>query len=323
MNFDNMKYMLGGKYRELEEWMRFSLHLGQYVKRYADKKKETFNIYISVPNSLSFSYFLLYGIFDAQMEQPVSDKMIIQRFKQLKAGDVVYYLDGETWKRCSVEEKVVENLTEKGSWHLKILNNGGVSEYIPLTKWETHVMIANRKVESIMNARVIKDIQRITGNIKRLYSSKHITRREVLNIPAAYVIGNRAEFKRYIDEITYLHVGTVFTPSTVLRDGTKSDFRNIQWITKNDTNTFDADNHEWVVFIGASKALARMSEFGNIGRIILDDQFENWDTSALLRESIEQEILVSGAEIITPKLAEDLYKEKINIPKGVEILAWK
>ncbi|MDH2888985.1 hypothetical protein [Bacillus cytotoxicus] len=323
MNFDNMKYMLDGKYRKLEEWMRFSLHLGQYVKRYADKKKETFNLYISLPNSLSFSYFLLYGIVDAQMEQAVSDEIIIQRFKQLKAGDVVYYLDGETWKRCSVEEEVVENLTSKGSWHLKILNHGGVSDYIPLSKWETHVMIANRKFENIMNARVVKDIQRITGNIKRIYSPEHITRREVLNIPAAYVIGNRTEFKRYIDEITYFYIDTVFTPSTVLRDGTKTNFCNIQWISKSDINTFDADNHEWVVFIGASKALARMSEFSNTGRIILDDQFENWDTSALLRENIEQEILVSGAEIITSKLVDDLYKEKIDIPKGVEILAWK
>lgn len=323
MNFDNMKYMSsGGEYGELEEWMRFSLFLGRYVKRRADRKKENFNIYISLPKAISFSYFLLHGIFDAQMEYPVSDKMIIHRFRQLEKGDVVYYSENETWKRCSVED-VVENLTTSGSWHLKILNHSGVSEYIPLSKCESKIIITNRKFKRIMNARVVKDIHRITGNIKRVYSPKHINRREVLNIPAAYVVGNRTEFEKNIDDIRYSYKDTEFTPSTILRDGTESTFRNIQWLTKNEKKRFDDDNHEWVVFIGAAKALARMSEFSNTGRIILDDQFENWDTSFLLQENIEQQILVNNSEIITSKLADDLQKEQINIPRGVEILAWK
>lgn len=317
-----MKYLLNEEYKELEEWMIFSLYLGRYVKKCTETKEKNFNIYISLPNSISFSYFLLHGIFDEQMNRRVSDKMIVQRFMQLTTGDVVYYLGNETWKRCSVQD-VVENLTNKGSWHLKILNHSGVSEYIPLDKCETKIIITNRKFERIMNARVVKDIQRIEGKIKRIYSPKHINRREVLNIPAVYVIGNRTEFDRYIDEIRYSYKNTEFTPSTVLRDGTKSTFRNIQWIMKNDTNTFDDSNREWIVFIGAAKALARMSEFSNTGRIFLDDQFENWDTSTLLQENIEQEILVKKAEIITSKLMNDLQKDKINIPKGVEILAWK
>lgn len=321
MNFDKMKYKLSTEYRELEEWMRFSLYLGKYLKRYADRKGENFNIYISLPKAISFSYLLLHGIFDAQMEYPVSDKMIIQRFMKLAKGDVVYYLENDVWKRCSVED-VVENKTHKGSWHLKILNHSGVSEYIPLSNCETKIVITNRKSEKIMNARIVKEDQRITGTIKRIYSQKHINRREVLNIPAAYVIGNRTEFEKYIDEINFVYKNTEFTPSTVLRYGTKSAFRNIQWITKNDTCTFD-DNQEWIVFIGAAKALSRMAEFTNTGRIFLDDQFENWDTSALLRENIEQEILVNNAEIITSILANDLQNEKINIPRGVEILAWK
>ncbi|PHF14579.1 hypothetical protein COF84_21085 [Bacillus wiedmannii] len=323
MNFGNMKYMLDGKYRELEEWMIFALHLGRHVKKYAFEKKKTFNIYIYLPNSLSFSYFLMHGMFDAQVEQLISDEIIIRRFEQLIAGDVVYYLDGGTWKRCSLEEEVVKNLISEGSQHLKVLNHGGVSDYIPSGKWETHVMIANRKFENIMNARVVKDIQRVTGNIKRIYSPKYITRQEVLNIPAAYVIGNRTEFKRYIDEITYLYKDIVFTSSTILQDGTKTNFCSIQWISKKDENTFEANNHEWVIFIGASKALAFMSEFENAGRIILDDRFEDWTTSANLRENIEQEILVSGAEVITSTFVEELCKEKVSIPKGVEILVWK
>ena len=207
----------------------------------------------------------------------------------------------------------MKNLISEGSQHLKVLNHGGVSEYIPSVKWETHVMIANRKFENIMNARVVKDIQRVTGNIKRIYSPKYITRQEVLNIPAAYVIGNRTEFTRYIDEITYLYKDIVFTSSTILQDGTKTNFCSIQWISKKDENTFEANNHEWVIFIGASKALALMSEFENAGRIILDN----------LREHIEQEILVSGAEVITSTFVEELCKEKVGIPKGVEILVWK
>jgi len=319
LEFEKVYYRLDKK---LESWMLFSMKLGSFLNKYSRANKSTFNIYLSLPNALTFSYFLLHGIFDAHMEQTISQPMIAKRFQQLENGSIVYYLDGDQWKRCSVQG-VLKDYTESSPWHLMIANNAGVKEYVPYYKWETHVIITNRRLDRILNARVVNNIEKISGPLTEIYSSRKINQREMLNIPSIYIIGNRTEFDKYSNYFWLKYKDIEFYHEDILKDGSKQTFRNIEWIKKNDEDTYYLTDSDWLLMIGAAKAVARMDEFKGIGKIILDDQFENADTSEMLRDAIEQDIILNKKSIITTEIVEQLQDAQIEIPKGVSFLAWK
>lgn len=302
--------------------MLFSMKLGSFLNKYTRTNKSTFNIYLSLPNTLTFSYFLLHGIFDAHMQQTIRPSTIAKRFQQLEKGAIVYYLDGNQWKRCSVQG-VLKDYTENNPWHLLIANNAGVTEFVPYYKWETHIIITNRKLDRILNARVVNNIEKISGPLNEIYSSQRINKREMLNIPSAYIIGNRTEFDKYLNYFWLKYRDIEFYHGDILRDGSTQTFCNIQWIKKNDENTYNLTDNDWLLMIGAAKAVSRMDEFNEIGKIILDDQFENVDTSEMLRDAIEQDIILNKKSIITTEIVEQLKDAQIEIPKGVSFIAWK
>lgn len=302
--------------------MLFSMKLGSFLNKYSRANKSTINIYLSLPNALTFSYFLLHGMFDAHMEQTISSTMVAKRFQKLESGAIVYYLDGDQWKRCSVQG-VLKDFTESCPWHLLIANNAGVTDYVPYYKWETHIIITNRKLDRILNARVVNNIEKISGPLTKIYSSQKINKREMLNVPSAYIIGNRTEFDMYSDYFWLQYQDVEFYHGDILKDGSMQTFRNIQWMMKDDKDTFHLTDSDWLLMIGAAKAVARMDEFKGIGKIILDDQFENVETSEMLRDAIEQDVILNKKTIITTEIVEQLQGAQIEIPKGVSLLAWK
>lgn len=319
MEFEEIYYRHDKK---LEQWMLFSMEFGSFLSKYSQANNSTFNIYFSLPNALTFSYFLLHGIFDTDMEQTISRSIIINRFQQLEKGSIVYYLDGTQWKRCSVK-KVLKDYTESNSWHLQIANNAGLEEAVPYYKWETHIIITNRKLDRIINARVVNDIKKISGPLTEIYSSQKINQREMLNIPSAYIIGNRTAFNKYSNYFWLKYRDVEFYHGDILKDGTTQTFRNIQWIMKDEKDMYDLTDSDWLLMIGAAKAVARMEEFEGIGKLILDDQFENVETSEMLRDAIEQDIILNKKSIITNEIVEELKNAQIEIPNGVSFLAWK
>ncbi len=308
--------------KRLEPWMLFSMKLGRFLNKYSRANKSTFNIYLSLPNALTFSYFLSHGIFDAHMEQTINRPMIAKRFQQLEDGCIVYYLDGDKWKRCSVQG-VLKDYTESSPWHLVIANNAGVKDYVPYYKWETHIIITNRKLNRILNARVVNNIEKISGPLTEIYSSRKINQREMLNIPSLYIIGNRTEFDKHSNCFCLKYKDVKFYHEDILKDGSTQTFRNIQWVKKDDEDTYPVTGSDWLLMIGAAKAVARMDEFKSVGKIMLNDQFENADTSEMLRDAIEQDIILNKKSIITAEIIKQLQDEQIEIPKGVSFLAWK
>ena len=319
MEFEKIYYRLD---RKLEQWMLFSMELGKFLNQYSKDNKTTFNLYLSLPNSLTFAYFLLHGIFDSHMKQKISPSMIAKRFQQLEAGDIIYYLDGIKWKRCSVKE-VLKNFSETSPWHLLIANNEGVTDYVPYYKWETHIIIANRKSSRILNARVVNNIEKISGPLTEMYSLEKINKREMINIPSAYIMGNRTEFDKYLTYFCMDYKGTRFYHEDILKDGSKRKFRNIQWIMNGEKDEYILNETEWLLIIGAAKAVSRMNDFENVGKIILDDQFENLSTSEMLREDIEKDIILNKKSIITKEILTHFEKVQLVIPEGVVFFAWK
>src|SRR5690606_26587385 len=114
---------------------------------------------------------------------------------------IVYYLDNGDWKKCSVIE-LTAGLTNENSWHLKILNNKKIDQYIPSSKWRNSIVLTNENNETFLNARKVKDFQSISlGNLQHIYSLEQLQTHELINEPCLFISGNKNEFSNYLSTI--------------------------------------------------------------------------------------------------------------------------
>lgn len=301
--------------------MLFPIRIGQILKRYSNTSKTAFNVYISVPNSIMFSYFLFQGMFDVEAHRKIRDSNIISRFLELVPGSIVYYDDKGTWRRCSVIS-IEENFKPPHKYHLQIQLNQGIKMFMPESQWKDKLLITNVKYEEILNARVVKDFEKFSGVLSSLYSPKTIKALESLSNPTAYFSGNKADFHRYLDSMKFEYKGISFTHEDIIHFGLKNHFANAYWLTNKDEDLEIYDN-EWFISIGASKSLANLVTRKNCGKIFIEDQFENVATSEQLRDSIMQRIILDECKILTENLITLLEQEQVSIPNGVNIIAWK
>lgn len=321
MNLDVLKYKRRDKYIPLEDWMLFAIKLGEIARK---QKNDSINVYLSLPNNLLFSYFFVLGVINCSLEEEISNEEIIEQFKKVVPGDIIYYLDNGDWKKCSVI-KLVKGLTNKNSWHLQILNNKKIKEYIPASKWRNSIVLTNENNETVLNARKVKDFQSISlGNLKHIYSLEQLQTHELINEPCLFISGNMTEFNKYLTSINFYYDDEVqLTFKDFIYDGNDIKYNNIEWLTKSTFEKYDLNKINPVLFIGSNKALTHMNAFKSSSRIILDDRHDNTETSELLRLSIEQEILSNHSAIVTNELNNLLERHNISVPWGVEILAWK
>lgn len=321
MDIKKLQYRLEDSYSPLEEWMIFAIKLGEITRSH---KEFLFNIYISLPNNLLFSYFFILGFINSNLSEMISDDVILEKFKKINPGDIVYYFDNGDWKKCSVIE-LRHGLTNENSWHLKILNNKKIDQFIPSSKWRNSIVLTNQNNETFLNARKVKDFQSISlGNLKHIYSLEQLQTHELINEPCLFISGNRNEFSNYLSTI-YLNFNNELklTFKDFVYDGNDVKYKNIEWLSKSILDKYDINKVSTILFLSANKALSHMNSFKNSSRIILDDRHDNTETSELLRLSIEQEILSNQSINVTKDLNNLLKINNINVPQGVEILVWK
>lgn len=322
MNFSEIKYRNGPKYFNIENWMTFAAQLGSILRKRSLTEK--FNIYLSLPNSLIFSKFLIMGIFDQKLKEKVTEAELFGFFKSLKYGDVIYYLEDDVWKKCSVIE-VTQGFSSKDSLHLKILNHKNMTHYIPSNQWEKRVIISSASSDMVVGARVIQEFKHLSqSNLKYIYPSTVLNIHQLINEPCIFIAGNKSEFNRNIDTIELVIERHGFTFKDFIYEGKDRQFQNIKWLSKDAVIDFEGNSAPITLFMGANKALSDMQKYNQIStRIILDDRHENTETSELLRLSIEQEIFQKKSIILSQEIYKELLDSNISIPRGVEFIAWK
>lgn len=318
MEMSKWRYKYDDKYLELEKWMIFAMEIGGVIREYSQINKSSIHTYLSLPNNLLFSYFIATGIFNKKMNEEVSDEFIFKFFSNLKFGDQIYYFENNEWKRCSVIE-LLQGKTSENSWHLLVRNHKQTDHYIPFKQWRERVIISGNSASNIKNALVIKDLQRLSaGNLQYIYPINSLNSHGLLNEVCVAIGGTRTEFFQHSSIISLMINQKEFTFADFLHDGSSSEFINIKWISKSSQT-----NSKITMFLNASKGISEMRMYKETSRIFLDDRHDDRAKSELLRMSIEQEIIQENAEIMTSFLIDNLRDKSIEIPQGVEILAWK
>lgn len=305
----------------LSEWLVFPLNLGHLLKKYSNTHRTAFNLYISIPNSIMFTYLLFQGMFDTEAHRRIRDNKIINRFLELESGSIVYYDDNGIWRRCSVID-IVKNFTSNQKYHLHLQLNQKVSHYVPVDTWKEKLIITNLKHDEILNARVIKDFEKFSGVLSSLYSPKTIKNLEILNQPTAYLTGNKTEFERYLNSIEFEYKNIQFTHADIIHFNSNKHFSNAKWMTSKEID-LPLDTSEWLISLGASRSITSLNRKNKCGNIFIEDHFENAATTELLRDSIMGKIILEERHIFTNDLIELLETEDIIVPNGVSLIAWK
>lgn len=304
----------------LSDWMLFSLSIGSLLKTQKDEE-QSLNLYISVPNSITFTYFLFQGLYHQDAIRKIRKNKITKRFLELEKGSIVYYDDHGIWRRCSVVS-IEKNYTPNSKYHLQIQLNKKVKQFIPDRDWTNKLIISDMYNETILNARAMKDFEDFSGPLSSLYNPKSIKALEIMGEPTAYIVGNRAEFEKYLDVINFIYDTIKFTHKDIIHFSSTKHYKNLRWLKTNEDNVV-LDTDDYIIFLGSSKALTSLYKDKNCNKIFVDDQFENPTASEELRLFIEQQIIIEERLLHTNSIMSGLDVNGITIPNGVNLIAWK
>ncbi|MGI2328145.1 hypothetical protein [Planococcus sp. YIM B11945] len=318
-----MKYkaVSSGSLVEMENWMKMAHFLGWFVH----EQKEKVKIYVSVPSSLLFSYFIVLGSVDYGFQQNIDNQNLKNKFLSLQKGSQVLYLAGAKWKKCTVLG--VEDFPgSSGGVAIKIKDNKNSVTYVSERRWLTNVRIFNNEASEVKNAQIVKNVSNIVeDNILNLfYKKENLSAAEMKNKPKIIVSAIKKEWIENLSSIKFFAKERFMDFSNfIFLDESKTTFRNIELVSeKVKLNEWHIDQSIALV-IGAGKSLRRIDEFTNIKSIYLVDQYESTEKLEDLKMKIEQRFLVDGSASINGLLLSAMEDAGISIPKGVEIFAWK
>lgn len=319
MLIENLKYKLDDKgySMELEDWMKFGMFIGNYIKC-ADK---AIKIYVAVPSNLLLSYFTVLGAVDYDFGN-ASEEQLRKQYLSLQNGHRVLHLSGGKWKACSVLQ-VSHSPANPNLKAVALLENLKTTVYVPEQQWLTHIRLLDDEVSEVKNARIVQSISNLGEHsiLKHFYSTEKLGLIESLNKPSTYIYANKKEWLDYLLNLEFEFKGNEINLRHFIFDGTESSFKNIDFISQNADHELPKDST--IIFVGSSRTLHKMEQFDQYRCIYLIDKHDSTEKLEDLKYKIEQQFLTQGCETVNDDLAEALVNRNIQLPKGVELLAWK
>lgn len=316
LQLQNLKYKKNdGSLNVLENWMRFSMELGSYLKQLSQPIK----IYISVPSNLLFSYFFVFGALDYDFKNP-STKTLLDKYLNLKKGQRILYKKRNNWVAHSVIE--VGHIPNSPIRAILVKDRLDSINYIPETRWFNYVRIYDDEITTVRNTRLVRNVYNIIDNekLKKFYSEEKLQLLMMQNTPYTYVYANKKEWKGFLDVIQLNLDGDLFQLSELLFDGSESAFKNLVFIEQ--TRLVTIPKEAIAIFVGSSRALRKMDDFVEHKCVFIIDQHDSNEKFEDLQFKIEQDFLMNQSYSVNKEILEYMDGKHIEIPKGVEIFAW-
>ncbi|MHC5530542.1 hypothetical protein [Priestia megaterium] len=304
-----------GDFVYLEEWMKFSIALANYVKQASHLTK----LYISVPSNLMFSYFFVVGAIDYDFRNP-SKESLLEEYLNLKKGQRILYKIGEEWVAHSVIE--VSKIPNTDINAIVVKDRSNCINHIPETRWFEYIRIHDNEITRVRNTRRVNNVDNITDNLKlkSLYPKDNLNLLMMQNTPKTYLYANK---KEWIDNLSVIELKINEEPikfAEILFDGTEGTFKNFSFIQQNYSSILPDEST--VVFVGSSRSLSKMDQFKEQKCVFIIDLHERDEKIEELQLKIEQDFLMERGQSLNKEILEYMDKNQIRIPKGVEIFAW-
>lgn len=310
------------KLTELENWMKFAHFLGWHMKEQEEKLK----IYVSVPSSLLFSYFITLGAIDFGFNQILRSENLMKNFLRLKPGSkVLYRLDNNEWKKCTVLG-VGDHPKAPGKKAIKIMDHKKSALYVPEQRWLTNLRIFDEEAGDVKNARTISNVANMAEDpiLSKFYSKESLSAADLRNSPEVLISTIKKEWLDNLALIKLVAKGCHFKLNNfIFFDEKGSNFNNIEFSSEKILLNKERLDSSIGLFIGAGRCMRKLNEFNQAKSIYLVDRYESVDKLKDLQFHIEQNFLVNGSVSVNETLLKRIEDAEISLPKGVELFAWK
>jgi hypothetical protein len=325
MTIKNLQVISKRGYRPLPDWINFGFEIGAYLNENALKRKEPLNIILSIPYEDFFSLFIAVGIADKIFSKNKQIRSIRKTILNLAPGSRIIYRDEVSSRKASVisieESPVFEN-----EMILKI-KDGKIERGIPEKQWIDRVIILDEEFDEIKRTRKVSEKQNIGLNnnefLKKFYTSQQLYKVGFYPGDKFYLVGNINHLDSCIKEKVFYYDKAVGQISDFLYLDNTNSFTNgklfSSQLKKNDSEIIEEVP---VIYSNLSSYLRQGKYFKKNPKIILASRTDNESRLHEVKEEIKRELL-NGKKIATREIIKYLEQTEVNVPAGIEFLAWR
>ncbi|WP_374055833.1 hypothetical protein [Rossellomorea sp. FM04394] len=325
MSIKNLQVISKRGYQPLPDWINFGFEIGAYLSENALKRKEPLNIILSIPYDDFFSLFIAVGIADKTFSKNKQLRSIRKTILNLIPGSRIIYKDDISSRKASVisieESPVFEN-----EMILKI-KDGKIERGIPEKQWIDRVIILDEEFDEIKRTRKVSENQNIGLNnnefLKKLYTSRQLYKVGFYPGDKFYIVGNNNNLFSLMNEKVFFYEKVIGRISDFLYLDNKNSFTNGKLISSQlKKNEHEIMEEVPVIYSNLNSYMKQVKNFNKNPKIIVASRTDNESRLHEVKEDIKRELL-DGKKIVTTELIEYLEQTEVNIPAGIEVLAWR
>lgn len=325
MTIKSMKVISKKGYQPMPDWINFAFEIGAYFNENALKRKGPLNIIISIPYEDFFSLFIAVGIADKIFSKNKQLRSIRKTILNLTPGSRIIYKDDVSSRKASVIS-VEDSPVFENEMILKI-KDGKIERGIPEKQWIDRVIILDEEFDEIKRTRKVSEKQKIGLNknefLRNLYSSRQLDKVAFYPGDKFYLVGNTNNLNLSMNEKVFIYENTIGTISDFLYLDNSNSFTNGK-LFSSQLKKIDSEIIEElpVIYSNLNSYIKQGKNFNRNPKIILSSRTDNESRLQEVKEEIKREFL-EGKQTATQEIIEYLEGMGVNIPVGIELLAWR
>ncbi|WP_114167394.1 hypothetical protein [Exiguobacterium sp. TNDT2] len=311
---------------DLPEWMTFSFALGKYINEFAISQHKPIRIIMSLPNTDYIPLLVAMSLSDQHFNQNKQSRSIKKKILELKPGSRIIYL--ENGKRTSVSvievgpSPVVEN---EMMLHILV---GTVKQGVPERLWLERLILMKDDEKIMKRSKKVSDAKTlgIAENelLKNVYTESQLNKASFYPEDIFYMVGNIHTIKEQTSEQLFFANGIYGGIKDFLYVDSSNSYTNgkIMSSQKRDIN-FEVVTRSPVIFWGAQSYLKQRQHFKDNPWLTTFSRTDNEYRIDELVNEIERNLTQEKCEYVTDHLRMYLQERDINVPRGIELIAWR
>lgn len=321
-----LKLRIGNVKIDLPEWMTFSFALGKYINEYTYNLHKPIRIIMSLASTDYIPLLVAMSLSDQHFNQNKQSQSIKKKISELKPGTRIIYL--ENGKRTSVSvvevgpSPVVEN---EMMLHIMV---GTVKQGVPERQWLERLILMKDEEKIMKRSKKVSDakVLGISGNhlLKNVYTASQLNKASFYPEDIFYLVGNIQKITSQASEQLFFANGIYGGIKDFLYVDGSNSYTNGKIISsqKRDID-FEVKTRSPVIFWGVQSYLKQKHHFQDNPWLTVFSRTDNEYRIDELVNEIERNLTQEKCEYITDHLREYLQEQNINVPRGIELIAWR
>lgn len=326
MTIKNLKVLSRKGPIEIPDWINFAFELGAYINDHGIKYKKSINLILSLPSEQFFSLFIAMGIADKTFSKNKQMRSIRKTVINLEKGSRIIYQDEQSARKASVIS-VEPSPVFENEMILKI-KDGKIERGIPERYWIDRVILLDEEFDEIKRTRKVSKKQQVgldnSRLLRALYTSGQLNKVEFYPGDSFYLVGNAGQINEFMGNEIFIYEGVKGTIKDFLYFDNSNSYTNGKFFSSQmKRNDVEINDEVPVIYSDLFSFIKQDKQFTKNPKIILSSRTDNENRLHEVKEELRRELLQSDHKIVTEEIVEYLKSTGVQIPHGIEFLAWR